>query len=124
MDGRRGRSKHIDLLALFGIPVEFGAQSRCQFFRRRLNLASVGAFHTDVDKAAERRITQGSAEFDLSGKETSVIVIDEVLNRLVIRRVGLDYHRAGFVPSPASARNLAEELKGSLRRTKIRDVQR
>src|SRR6266404_9160181 len=72
----------------------------------------------------EGREVAALAKFELLLKISGEIVVPRKLNRRTKRRVGLDEHFAWRLAATGAAGHLREQLKCSLARTEVRQVQR
>ena len=90
------------------------AKWSCQFFRPGLDFRELGSVKTQINQPAKGRIIKGAAKFAFGGKETFVIVRDEILDSVMFGRISLDNDSSGIVASSGPAGHLAQYLKGSL----------
>src|SRR5271170_4741288 len=84
----------------------------------------VAAFERQQRNAADGRIFQLFAEFDLLFVKTVEVVAARVLDRRMKRRERLHKHLALDVAATGASSDLREQLEGAFARAKIRLMQR
>ena len=94
---------------------QFGAHPQRIFLLRRA--------HQNIRHRRERRVLHEPPKLQLLLIEPGEIMLRRKLDRIVILKISLQNNFSRRIASPRAPRDLRQQLKGSFRGAKIRDVQ-
>ena len=83
-----------------------------------VNAKKIGTLE-QVDQITKRWICQGLSLGQFKLSEPLVIVTGDIIERIIIRRIGLDHDTAGSIAAPCPAGNLAKQREYTLSAAKV-----